>query len=90
VVETPYPVYFDQALNCARILSRLLPFMLEKKSQPINQLFWNKQVIPKPSQTGDEAEESGEIQETEPLAVILVNSMFHLLFLPGTLHLILQ
>jgi hypothetical protein len=92
VVETPYPVYFDQALNCARILARIIPFMLEKKSQSINELFWNKQVIPRPPQApsgnGNEEDKGGEsdtdeLQETEPLAVILVNSMFHLLFLPG-------
>lgn len=86
-METPYPVYFDQALNCARILARILPFMLEKKSQSINELFWNKQVIPKPPHHNEEEkgdDSSEELQETEPLAVILVNSMFHLLFLPGT------
>ena len=33
VVETPYPVYFDQALNCARILSRILPIMMEVDSK---------------------------------------------------------
>lgn len=90
VVETPYPVYFDQALNCARLLSRLVPFMLEDSSnEDIRGLFWNKQVIPKSltaEESGDAAEEEtqGEYQETEPLAVILVNSLFHLLFLPGT------
>ena len=35
VVETPYPVYFDQALNCVRLLSRLSPFLLEKCSPTI-------------------------------------------------------
>jgi hypothetical protein len=68
--------------------------MLEKKSQSINELFWNKQVIPRPPQApsgnGNEEDKGGEsdtdeLQETEPLAVILVNSMFHLLFLPGHL-----
>ena len=70
--------------------------MLEKKSQTINELFWNKQIIPKPvavtqnnNNNGNNNEEEKnneieeELQETEPLAVILVNSMFHLLFLPG-------
>ena len=33
VVETPYPVYFDQALNCARILARILPIMMEVDSK---------------------------------------------------------
>lgn len=104
-METPYPVYFDQALNCARILSRILPFMLETDSQSVRELFWNKQIIPKvaASAVEDDAKEDGgggidesrngaasneedvgeDLQETEPLAVILVNSIFHLLFLPG-------
>jgi High-temperature-induced dauer-formation protein len=30
IVETPYSIYFDQALNCVRVLTRLLPFLLEK------------------------------------------------------------
>lgn len=33
VVETPYSEYFDQALNCARILCRFLPLMLEDNGQ---------------------------------------------------------
>jgi hypothetical protein len=63
--------------------------MLENKSQTMNELFWSKQVIPKstPLVEGEEVEgktaPEEEFQETEPLAVILVNSMFHLLFLPG-------
>ena len=96
VVETPYPVYFDQALNCARLLARLVPFMLENTAnEEIRGLFWNKQVIPKSLTAEEDAEAGeesataatqsteGEYQETEPLAVILVNSLFHLLFLPG-------
>jgi High-temperature-induced dauer-formation protein len=30
IVETPYNIYFDQALNCVRVLTRILPFVLEK------------------------------------------------------------
>jgi len=30
IVETPYTIYFDQALNCVRVLTRVLPFLLEK------------------------------------------------------------
>ena len=30
IVETPYNIYFDQALNCVRVLTRVLPFLLEK------------------------------------------------------------
>lgn len=97
VVETPYPVYFDQALNCARILARVLPFMIESKSKAIMDLMWGKQtkkeVTDAQKPTDDTKEESKEhdaekkdaefeAHETEPLAVILINAMFHLLFLP--------
>lgn len=30
IVETPYNIYFDQALNCVRVLTRILPFLLER------------------------------------------------------------
>jgi len=33
IVETPYNIYFDQALNCVRVLTRILPFLLEKGAQ---------------------------------------------------------
>ncbi|EEC42643.1 predicted protein [Phaeodactylum tricornutum CCAP 1055/1] len=33
IVETPYNIYFDQALNCVRVLTRMLPFLLEKGTQ---------------------------------------------------------
>ena len=31
---------------------------------------------------GDKTDAGGDVRETEPLAVVLVNAMFHLLFLP--------
>ena len=115
MVDTPYPIYFDQALTCARILSRLLPFMLESKSEEMKNLFWRKQSIAKQQQQLNTKNNSNdkkqkkknvakadskddentknndnnnnsageETEETEPLAVILVNAIFHLLFLPG-------
>jgi hypothetical protein len=39
IVETPYNIYFDQALNCVRVLTRVLPFLLEKGAQSMLQLF---------------------------------------------------
>lgn len=77
VVETPYPIYFDQALNCARILSRLLPFLLESKSKAVKGLLWNKNIVSNNSGNTDAGP-----HDSEPLAVILVNTLFHLLFLP--------
>jgi len=97
VVETPYPVYFEQALNCARILSRLLPFMLESESKIVRSLCWARQYPSKAegARAGEGNENDGETNgqsieeeapaqeaEIEPLAVILINSIFHLLFLP--------
>lgn len=99
MVETPYPVYFDQALNCVRILSRLLPIMTETDSTFVRKLLWKRQEIPVSEDqaahgealetkegdavsTGQGEGEQPAVQETEPLAVILINTLFHLLFLP--------
>lgn len=78
VVETPYPIYFDQALNCARILSRLLPFVLESKSKAAKALLWNRNTMG----NSDRNDPDAGPHDSEPLAVILVNTLFHLLFLP--------
>lgn len=45
IVETPYNIYFDQALNCVRVLTRVLPFLLEKgdlgdADENVEQLCW--------------------------------------------------
>jgi len=45
IVETPYNIYFDQALNCVRVLTRVLPFLLEKgdlgeSDVNVEQLCW--------------------------------------------------
>uniref|UniRef100_A0A7S4EEW3 HID1 domain-containing protein n=1 Tax=Pseudo-nitzschia australis TaxID=44445 RepID=A0A7S4EEW3_9STRA len=45
IVETPYNIYFDQALNCVRVLTRILPFLLEKgdlgdADERVEQLCW--------------------------------------------------
>lgn len=47
IVETPYNIYFDQALNCVRVLTRILPFLLEKgdlsgdqDDEMVEQLCW--------------------------------------------------
>lgn len=37
IVETPYNIYFDQALNCVRVLTRILPFVLEKGTHKLTQ-----------------------------------------------------
>jgi hypothetical protein len=102
VVETPYPIYFDQALNCSRILSRLMPILLEDDVKYAKDLMWSKRFVSRSGKqsvkdcseettgTSDEVakddndtdDSDGTVQESEPLAVILVNTLFHLLFLP--------
>jgi hypothetical protein len=128
VVETPYPVYFEQALNCTRLLSRVCPFLLEKSTSSltiaetapqegvvfVRDLLWSRQrgeTKPSADPTTSTAETASsdsskaedpslspeeerkladlkepdpaaETHEPEPLAVILVNTLFHLLFLP--------
>ena len=39
IVETPYNIYFDQALNCVRVLTRILPFLLEKGTSVAGTFF---------------------------------------------------
>ena len=84
-----------------RILSRVLPFMLESESESVKSLCWRKQALPKPvtplsdlatagtvPSPGEDGEGETKLnapadaRESEPLAVVLVNAMFHLLFLP--------
>jgi hypothetical protein len=92
VVETPYPIYFQQALNCVRVLTRILPFLSESNSPAVKDLLWNKRLVKniqaeaeashEDEKKSAETTESDEYQETEPLGVILVNTLYHLLFLP--------
>jgi hypothetical protein len=136
VIQTPYPIYFQQALNCTRVLCRVLPLLLEHQdSKFVKELLWSRRLVrsaaaspPTPPSDSDgeneqpptastasiaataatagsiaegaqekksgaageaEAQLQGrdpepeeEFQESEPLAVILVNTIYHLLFLP--------
>ena len=89
LVETPYPIYFEQALNCIRLLSKVLPVLIENgESKFVKQLLWGRRVLrsDKPGEYNikDSKDENGGTskQDLEPLAVILVNTIFHLLFLP--------
>lgn len=89
VVETPYPVYFDQALTCIRILARISPFLIHTSLQDTDKkenetsfvwdLLWSRQRA-KPQKTENESQPQDD--SPEPLAVILINTVFHLLFLP--------
>jgi len=79
IVHTPVPMYFGQALNCLRVLTRLLPFLLEDAgSEFCEQLCWGVDA-PSPEQEGDAA----DAEAAEPLARLVVHATMHLLFLPG-------
>lgn len=86
LVETPFPIYFEQALNCARILTRILPYLLETDSRIVQELLWSKRYVKNIQsaalENGEEQVGPDDFQESEPLAVILVNTLFHLMFLP--------
>lgn len=41
IVHTPVPMYFGQALNCVRILTRVLPFLLEAEDDFVERLCWS-------------------------------------------------
>ena len=97
VIETPYPVYFPQALNCIRILTRLLPFMLEAESKLdyLQDLLWNVQVAKKvrrlsfTKNSGDSSiqskVETAKVQvvhKAQPLGQVLLYCTFSLCFLP--------
>ena len=109
VVETPYPVYFEQGLTCVRVLTRLLPLFMELKKESIRKLFWEvtdhskRMISPAKGEQGNGIDDGAAATrtsrpslgsmdrsmhqerpayESEPLAVILVNTLFHLLFLP--------
>lgn len=69
--------------------------MLESEEQYIQDLFWKRRVVVSPGEeksaggpavtTSSPSSETGEAaaeQDLEPLAVVLVNAVYHLLFLP--------
>jgi hypothetical protein len=51
IIETPTALYFPQALNCIRVLTRILPFMIEGagKLEYLQGLLWSVQVSKRPS-----------------------------------------
>eukprot|EP00605_Chrysophyceae_sp_TOSAG23-4_P001967 GSChrysophyteH1.ASY1.ANO1.2178.1 assembled CDS len=78
IVETPYPVYFNQALNCARVLARVLPIMLEQKGQPdIHRFCWTK------NGREDDAESSSHKAAADPLSTQEPLAVAALLWAPG-------
>ncbi|GAX18367.1 hypothetical protein FisN_23Hu261 [Fistulifera solaris] len=81
IVETPYSIYFDQALNCVRVLTRVLPFLLEKgdlgdADENVEQLCWgtgsaglgNDEKIGLMIGGGAEKKEEGELPMSAKIA----------------------
>ncbi|KAJ8611150.1 hypothetical protein CTAYLR_003576 [Chrysophaeum taylorii] len=80
IVHTPIPMYFGQALNCVRILTRLLPFLLEVPGDPfVERLCWSVEEDDHHHHHHQGEEEAAP----EPLARLVVHAAMHLLFLPG-------
>ncbi|RLN79306.1 hypothetical protein BBJ28_00025279, partial [Nothophytophthora sp. Chile5] len=83
IVDTPVPKYYPQAINCVRVLTRLVPFILEESGDAfVEELFWS---VGQPAD--DEGEgESSRVTDSgvtgEPLAVQMIHAIMGLLFLP--------
>ncbi|GMF21528.1 unnamed protein product [Phytophthora lilii] len=82
IVDTPVPKYYQQALNCVRVLTRLVPFILEEGGDEfVEELFWSKET-----QFAPEGEQEDETKEeapgNEPLAKHMIHAIMGLLFLP--------
>lgn len=72
IVHTPVPMYFGQALNCVRVLTRVLPFLLEDAGSDFcEKLCWGVESV------------DDDTEAAEPLARLVVHATLHLLFLPG-------
>ena len=66
IVETPYTIYFDQALNCVRVLTRIVPFLLERGDLSANDP--NVELLCWGERDGDDygtAADFGDDDETE-------------------------
>lgn len=99
VVQTPSPLYFDHALNCVRVLTRLLPFMLENPGDSwVKEVCWSAGTTDALASASSGASSSGGGSSTgsggsgggipsellgEPLGQLAVHAVMHLLFMPG-------
>ncbi|KAF0749365.1 hypothetical protein AaE_007065, partial [Aphanomyces astaci] len=80
IVETPLPKYYPQAVNCIRVLTRVMPFILEDRSDEfVQQLLWG----PPPNvSTTTDASDGDTSAAPMSLAQKLVDATLGLLFLP--------
>jgi hypothetical protein len=78
-IERPLPLYYDHALNCIRVLTRLIPFMLENPGDDVvSQWFWRVECT-----SSGAADESLGGSTAEPLGKLAVHAVVSLLFLPS-------
>lgn len=66
IVETPYNIYFDQALNCVRVLTRILPFILEKgdlgdADENVEQLCWGTEGMASETNQNQNNKDTGTV-----------------------------
>lgn len=83
IVDTPVPKYYQQALNCVRVLTRVVPFILEEGGDEfVEALFWRVDDD-ESLKSGDEDDEpKDEPSGTDPLAKQMIHAIMGLLFLP--------
>ncbi|GMH53489.1 hypothetical protein TrRE_jg12480, partial [Triparma retinervis] len=94
VVETPYSIYFDQALNCVRVLTRLLPFVMEDVGESEGREEGGLKTKEEREELESKIEElcwgegdgtpglSGSDGYREPIGLLVVHAAMHMLFLP--------
>ncbi|TMW68021.1 hypothetical protein Poli38472_007693 [Pythium oligandrum] len=94
IVDTPVPKYYPQATNCVRVLTRLVPFILEETSDDfVEDLFWKtaqdeddapSDNLRSPHPEGDEDSRAAAkaTKSGEPLAKQMIHAIMGLLFLP--------
>ncbi|GMH68225.1 hypothetical protein TL16_g04880, partial [Triparma laevis f. inornata] len=89
IVETPYNIYFDQALNCVRVLTRITPFLIEidPKHSKVHQIL-SKQIdemcfsVPVQNKNPNASIDTEDEDDPQPLALLVVHAAMHMLFLP--------
>ncbi|POM74248.1 High-temperature-induced dauer-formation protein [Phytophthora palmivora] len=73
IVDTPVPKYYQQALNCVRVLTRLVPFILEEGTDEfVEELFWSVEE--------NEEESKEETGGAEPLAKQMIHAIMGILY----------
>lgn len=71
-MTAPSSLYFEQALNCLRVLTRLLPFLLEVPNDPfVHELCW---VRSPPPPTADAKQVGGPRSRSLSLHLLIPQS----------------